>query len=172
MQTDLGNHTTAHDGTHDGTGGLLGPAELAAWRGLLRAHAHLVRELDRELQERHGLPLHEYEVLLVLHEAEGHRLRMSELAEAVLLSQSGLTRLVDRLARQGLVDRVRCEHDGRGLYASLTADGIARLRGARPTHLDGVRRLFLDRLTDPDLAALAAIWRRLERGRTEKPDLA
>lgn len=168
MQTDLGNSTTARHGT----GGLLGPVELAAWRGLLRVHAHLVRELDRELQERHGLPLQEYEVLLVLHEAEGHRLRMSEVAEAVLLSQSGLTRLVDRLGRDGLVERVRCEHDGRGLYAELTADGIARLREARPTHLDGVRRRFLDRLTDLDLASLAAIWRRIEPDHTQQSDLA
>jgi DNA-binding MarR family transcriptional regulator len=147
-------------------GAPLAPAELAAWRGFLHAHALLVRALDQELQERHGLPLHEYEVLLVLHEADGHRLRMSELADAVLLSQSGLTRLVDRLGREGLVERVRCEHDGRGLFAALTEAGVARLREARPTHLAGVRRLFLDRLEAEDLRALAHAWERVVPART------
>ena len=93
-------------------------SELAAWRGFLRVHAALVHELDRELEETHGLPLTHYEVLLYLESAPGHRLRMAELASSVLLSQSGVTRLVDRLERDGLVAREPCPDDRRGLLAS------------------------------------------------------
>src|SRR5881392_118267 len=87
--------------------------ELDAWRGFLRAHATLVRELDEELTERHGLPLSSYDVLVVLSEAPDGQLRMSNLADAVLLSRSGLSRLVSRLAAQGLIERVECEDDAR-----------------------------------------------------------
>lgn len=132
--------------------------ELAAWRGLLRAHAHLVRELDHELEVEHGLPLRAYEVLLYLRDAPESRLRMSELAASVLLSQSGLTRLVDRLEREGLVRRVRCEEDRRGQWAMLTDAGRDAFDAARATHLAGVRALFLERLDDGDLAALARCW--------------
>jgi len=96
--------------------------EAEAWRGFLRAHSTLVDELDRELTVTHGLPLHEFEVLLLLHGAPEGRLRMSELADRALLSQSGLTRLVDRLERAGCVERVRCAADRRGLYAVITPD--------------------------------------------------
>src|SRR4029453_15220307 len=92
------------------------PAELAAWRGFLRVHSRLVRDLDAELRASHGLSLHEYEVLLHLPAPPHGRPRMSDLASAVLLSQSGLTRLVDRLVRAGSVERTRCEEDRRGHY--------------------------------------------------------
>ena len=110
----------------------LTPVELAAWRGLLRSHAALVRDLDAELHARHDLSLHEYEVLLTLADAPDGRMRMSELATAVVLSQSGLTRLVDRLVRDGSVARVRCEGDRRGL--ERRAHGVRQTplsRGAR-----------------------------------------
>ena len=122
-------------------------------------HASLVHELDRELVEAHGLPLHEFEVLLLLDGAPDGRLRMSELADRALLSQSGLTRLVDRLERAGLVERVRCAADRRGLFASLTEDG--RLAETSPTHFDGVRRLFLGRLGPDQVEALASAWESL-----------
>ena len=136
----------------------LSPLELAAWRGLLRVHAHLVGELDAELRAEHRLPLTSYEVLLTLANAEGGELRMSEIADSVLLSRSGLTRLIDRLERQGLVERRRCPEDARGWYAQLTEAGREKLVAARPAHREGVRRHFLDRLTDEDLDALALIW--------------
>ena len=139
----------------------LAPLELAAWRGFLRAHARIVHDLDRELQAAHALPLHEYEVLLVLLDAPSHRLRMTELADAVLLSQSGLTRLVDRLERAGLVLRQRCESDRRGLFAQLTEAGAARLEDARVTHLEGVRARVLSRFSDTELAQLGGYWERL-----------
>ena len=144
----------------------LAPTELAAWRGLLRAHGALVQDLDAELRTAHDLSLHEYEVLLVLGAAPGQRMRMSDLAAAVLLSQSGLTRLVDRLVDAGSVERTRCEDDRRGLNAELTWAGHARLEQARPTHLAGVRSRFLDRFDEAELGALAGFWERVLPGAT------
>src|SRR5829696_5586240 len=121
----------------------LAPAELGAWRGLLRVHSALVKALDAELLATHGLPLTSYEVLINLQAAPGRRRRMAELADGVLLSRSGMTRLVDRLEREGLLERDACTDDGRGTYAVLTEKGEACLARARPTHLDGVRDRFL-----------------------------
>lgn len=147
-------------------------AELAAWAGLLETHQRLARELDAELEQAHGLSLGDYDVLIQLADApEGH-LRMTELAEAVLITRSGLTRLVDRLERRGLVERVRCPSDGRGLWAALTDAGRARLREARSTHLAGVRRRFLEPLAGEDIEQLAAIWSRLGATRAPGPACA
>jgi DNA-binding MarR family transcriptional regulator len=139
----------------------LSSLEIAAWAGMLRAHAALVRELDRELEAETGLPLTQYEVLLHLAAAPEQRLRMSELARTVLLSQSGITRLVDRLAHQGLVVREPCAADRRVLYARITPEGCRRLAEARPTHLAGVRARFLDHFDDDELRGLAAAWDKL-----------
>ena len=139
----------------------LSPLELGAWAGLLRAHAGLVHELDRQLEAAHGLPLTQYEVLLHLEGAPEHRLRMSELARSVLLSQSGVTRLVDRLQQRGLVVREPCPEDRRVLYARLSADGARALAAARPTHLAGVRDLFLRHFDEAELKTLADTWERL-----------
>ena len=135
----------------------LGAQELAAWRGFLRVQSSLFRELDAELTATHDLPLRSYEVLLLLEDAPQRRLRMSDLSRSVLLSPSGVTRLVDRLQREGLVDRERCPEDGRGYFAVLSDAGERRLQEARATHLAGVRRLFLDRLGADDLRRLAAL---------------
>jgi DNA-binding MarR family transcriptional regulator len=143
----------------------LSPLELGAWRGFLRAHAALVRELDRELEAAHGLPLTQYEVLLYLNDAPDRQLRMSELASSVLLSQSGVTRLVDRLERDGLVVREPCPSDGRGLLARITDEGRRRLAEARATHLSGVRARFLAQFDDHELRALADAWERLPPNR-------
>jgi DNA-binding MarR family transcriptional regulator len=139
----------------------LSPLELAAWRGLLQTHSELIARLDAELVREHGLALTSYEVLISLADADSNRLRMGELAERLLLSRSGLTRLVDRLERQGLVRRERCEDDGRGYFAVLTGQGTRRLRAARPAHLAGVRRHFLSQLEPGELETLGEIWRRL-----------
>src|SRR3954468_19270092 len=120
--------------------------ELDAWRGFLRTHATLVRELDEELTERHGLPLSSYDVLVQLDEAPGGRLRMSHLADAVLLSRSGLSRLVTRLEGQGLLERDECKNDARGSFAVIPEKGRERLDEARLTHRAGVRSRFFDRL--------------------------
>jgi len=135
--------------------------ELRAWRGLLRTHAMLVKRLDAELEAAHGLPLTSYEVLLNLWHAEEAKMRMCDVAESVLLSRSGLTRLVDRLERDGFVERVSCAADARGAYAKLTDAGRAKLEEARGTHLAGVREHFLSNLAPQHLDALAEAWDRL-----------
>jgi DNA-binding MarR family transcriptional regulator len=142
----------------------LSPDELAAWRGLLRVHAGIVRDLDRDLRDEHGLPLTAYEVLLHLEAAPDGRLRMSELASSVLLSQSGVTRLVDRLARGGLVERERCDDDRRGLFARITPAGAMKLAKARPTHLAGIRRYFLQHFSGEELRDLGGVWERVLPG--------
>ena len=140
---------------------LLDEEELAAWRGMLRAHAELVRELDSELARDHDMPLSSYEVLLYLNDSDEGRMRMSELADSVLLSRSGLTRLVDRLERQGLLKRERCESDARGLFAEITPEGRKVFAAARKTHLDGVRRVFLSRFSRDELRTLGGLWQKL-----------
>jgi DNA-binding MarR family transcriptional regulator len=135
--------------------------ELAAWRGFLRAHAQMIRALDADLESEHGLPLSSYEVLLFLESAPGRRMRMSELASRVLLSRSGVTRLVDRLVREGLIERASCPSDARGSFAVLTDRGLARLHEARPTHLAGVRRRFLDRFDEDERELLGRLWDRV-----------
>ena len=144
-------------------GSALSAKELAAWRGLLVTHSRLVAALDEELEREHGLPLGSYEVLLQLADAEDHSLRMGELADHLLLSRSGLTRLVDRLATRGLVERHSCPSDRRGTYARLTPAGLELFRSARPTHLRGVRERFLEPLSAGDQERLAAIWDKIER---------
>ena len=139
----------------------LSPAEIAAWKGLLRVHRDQVSALDAQLTRDHGLPLASYEVLMVLADSEGGRARMSEVADQLLVSRSGLTRLVDRLVREGWVERTPCEDDARGVFAAITRSGRAKLNVARPAHLDGVRDGFLTKLGDRDLEALARAWKRL-----------
>ena len=136
---------------------------LGAWRAFLRAHARVVRELERELQAEQGLALTDYDVLVQLAGADGRRLRMSELADRLLLSRSGVTRLVDRLVSAGLVERLVCDDDRRGQWASLTDAGLQRLRGASPTHLRGVARHFLDRLSPDELAGIERALGRVVR---------
>ena len=143
------------------SGAPLTERELAAWRGMLRTHRDVVARLDAELERQHGLPLTSYEVLMILADAPDRRLRMGELADALLLSRSGLTRLVDRLERQDMVKRERCEDDARGYFAVITDAGLERLKTTRPAHLAGVRRHFLERLTERDLDALARAWQRV-----------
>ena len=138
--------------------------ELAAWRGFLRVQSSLFHQLDAELSTTHDLPLRSYEVLLLLEGAPRRRLRMADLSRSVLLSASGVTRLVDRLEREGLVSRERCPEDGRGYFAVLTDEGEHRMQAARATHLAGVRRLFLDQLDGDDLQRLAAYWELLVPG--------
>jgi DNA-binding MarR family transcriptional regulator len=138
----------------------LADVELAAWRGMLRVHAGLVRALDAELEAAHDLPLTSYDVLIFLRAAPGKRLRMAELADSVLLSRSGVTRLVDRLEREGLLVRDTCTSDGRGCFAVLTERGEQVLARARPTHLEGVRRRFLDHFSEAELRLLAGYWGR------------
>ncbi|MEZ5077687.1 MAG: MarR family transcriptional regulator [Solirubrobacterales bacterium] len=139
----------------------LSPRELAAWRGLLAVHARVTRDLDTQMRAEHGISVSAYEVLLFLAEAPGNRLRMAEIADRVLLSRSGLTRLVDRLVELGYVTRCVADEDRRGSFAELTEAGRRQFEAARRSHLAGVRAEFLDRLSAADQEALGAIWGKL-----------
>jgi DNA-binding MarR family transcriptional regulator len=138
--------------------------ELGAWRGMLRVHTALVRVLDAELSAAHDLPLSSYDVLTTLESAPGRKRRMAELADSVLLSRSGMTRLVDRLEREGLIERDTCTDDGRGTFARLTDKGAEVLENARPTHLDGVRERFLRHFSGEELVTMARMWERILPG--------
>jgi DNA-binding MarR family transcriptional regulator len=137
------------------------PAELAAWRGLLRVHASVLKALDAEMEAAHGLPLTSYEVLIQLADAPDHRMRMCDLADSVLLSRSGMSRLVDRLERDGLLVRCACAHDARGAFACITEAGRQLLEQARPTHVAGIRRRFLTQFEEDELHLLGSFWDRL-----------
>src|SRR2546421_3989890 len=136
-------------------------SELHAWRSFLTAHARVMRSLEAELLAEQRLSLVSYDVLVHLAEAPGRRLRMAELADRVLLSRSGVTRLVDRLERVGLVARQRVDGDGRGVIAELTPSGLETLRAAAKTHLAGVVRHFVTRFDERDLARLGDLCARL-----------
>jgi len=129
--------------------------EEAAWRALGRAVHVIPRALDADLLESAGLNVTEYSVLMNLSEAPGRSLRMSDLANYVSISVSGLTRVVERLTRQGLVERIRAASDGRGQVAVLTPAGLDRLQQAWPVHLASVRRHVMDHLDGIDLTAFA-----------------
>jgi DNA-binding MarR family transcriptional regulator len=139
----------------------LSDREAAAWVGFLRSHAAVVRELDATLTESHGLPLSSFEVLLRLSREPDGSQRMSDLAESVWLSRSGVTRLIDRLEREGLVERRACPSDARGSLAVITEAGRGRLEEAGCTHVADVRDRFLSRFDASEQEQLAAFWSRL-----------
>ncbi|HZC05834.1 MAG TPA: MarR family transcriptional regulator [Ktedonobacterales bacterium] len=139
----------------------LTPSQATAWLGLLATHTAITRQLDAMLRASHQMGLSAYEVLLRLARAPLCRLRMSELAAAAPLTLSGISRMVDRLERDGLVKREASAEDGRVACATLTNDGIARLQAAHQTYLNGVRRLFLDHFSEQELETLNLCWRRL-----------
>jgi DNA-binding MarR family transcriptional regulator len=135
---------------------------IGVWRTFLRAHAATMRELERELLTEVGMPIGWYDVLLQLAEAPERRLRMADLADRVLLSRSGLTRLIDRLQAEGLVRREPSPDDARGTYTVLTHEGMAQLRAAAPVHLAGIREHWLRHFSDDELRQLGALLDRLE----------
>ncbi|MFC4058287.1 MarR family winged helix-turn-helix transcriptional regulator [Planomonospora corallina] len=139
----------------------IGSEELEVWRMLQRAQVRITRLLETDLIVEHDLALPSYDVLARLAESPGRRLRMNDLAERVLLSRSGLTRLIDRLQRDGLVEREACASDARGLFAVLTEAGARRLAEATPTYLRGIRSRFLDVLDPEELRQCAAMLHKL-----------
>lgn len=134
----------------------LNETELRAWQALLHAHHDVTERLDADLRNQHGLTFSEYDVLLRLARAPGRALRMSELAERVLLSPSGLTRLVDRLVHDGLVTRDTFQEDARVTMARLTNRGRERLRRAARTHLQGIREHYTGQLSETQLRNVAS----------------
>ena len=127
----------------------LEPAQQEVWRAFLLGTTRLFEQLERDLREAHGLSLPEYEILVRLSESPGRRLRMAGLASSVSHSRSRVTHTVSRLEAAGLVARMACPTDGRGVIASLTGPGYELLVEAAPTHVMGVRRYLVD-LVDPD----------------------
>lgn len=127
---------------------------LAPWRAFLLAHARIVRRLDEELRAEHDLTIGEYDALVTIAQAPDRRIRMRQLADEVILSKSGVTRLIDRLVDDGLVERSACLADARGAEAVLTERGLDRLRAASRTHLRGVQEHFLSALDDRELEAV------------------
>jgi DNA-binding MarR family transcriptional regulator len=134
-----------------------------AWRTLINVHGRLLSQLDAELQGAHELSLPDYEVLVHLSEAPDASLRMAELAERLLLSPSGLTRRLDGLVREGLVERRACPSDRRGTLAVLTSAGLERLKEAAPTHVAGVRRYVIEPLTRDQLIQLTRSLDRIDQ---------
>jgi DNA-binding MarR family transcriptional regulator len=131
--------------------------EMKAWRAFIGAQSRLLPTLDQELAREMGMSLSQYEVLLRLNDAEHGAIRMSELATEVVLSPSGITRVVDQLERRGFVERKVCESDRRGFLAVLTKDGKAQLRRASVVHMRGVKEHFTDKMTRAQLAQLALL---------------
>lgn len=136
-------------------------AALEVWRSYLQSHATILRELDAELVAEHGLTSRDYEVLLYLAQAPEHKLPMSALAERTMLTRSGITRLIDGLVANGLIERVACSRDARISYASLTQVGYTKLRQAGCTHVAGIRRLFLAHFTPEEISQLSTLLSRL-----------
>jgi DNA-binding MarR family transcriptional regulator len=146
---------------------LLSREERVLWRRFVETHAAIVRRLDEDLRAQSGLTLSSFEVLYELVRAPENRLRMAELADRLLFTRSGVTRLVDRLERDGFVERNDCAHDGRGVYAILTEKGFDTFEAAAPPHADGIRRLFFDRLDGWD-GVLRRLLHRLAPERSAK----
>jgi len=137
------------------------PKQLEAWVSFLRAHAAITRQLNADLLAAHGLTLNDYEVLLVLSHSDGGMMRRVDLAETLLLTASGITRLLEGLERSGYVCKETCASDARVSYAKLTDEGRQKLSDASVTHLRGIDELFLGRYSGSELATLAELLSRL-----------
>jgi DNA-binding MarR family transcriptional regulator len=142
---------------------------LQPWLAFLRAHAAVSRTLEAELEAEQSMSLADYEALMQLAHADGRRLRMSELADRMILTRSGISRLVDRLEAGGYVERVACSTDARGAYAVLTEAGYARLQAASPTHLRGIDEHFLSAIPPADRETFTRVLTGILDG-LERPD--
>lgn len=142
--------------------------QLRAWQTFLTTHALVIEQIERELAEADELPLSSYDVLLALVEAPNRRLRMHELAEAIVLSRSGLTRLVDRLEQDGLLKRDRSGSDRRATYAVLTLKGFRAFRRAWPVYAQGIRQHFVQALSEEELSELTRVLERVKKA-VQKP---
>ena len=137
------------------------PQRLESWVAFLQSHSAITRELSAQLQHEHGLTLSDYEVLLRLKNTEGGMMRRVDLAEQVLLTASGITRLLEGLERAGFVRKETCASDARVSYAKITDEGLGKFKAASTTHLRGIDELFLSRYSGSELATLAELLGRL-----------
>ncbi|CAM3943986.1 MarR family transcriptional regulator [Nocardia ninae] len=141
----------------------LTPAQQRAWRAYMDGHQRLMTALNRQLQRDSDLSVAEYRILVLLSEAPGRALRMSELADGVLSSRSRLTHQIRRLEGERMVRRNTCLEDGRGVLAELTDEGMRRLEAAAPGHVEAVRRDFVDLLTPHQLEVIAEVFARIDQ---------
>ena len=147
----------------------LSASEQRQWRALIRGSAYLFDQLERELRTEHGITLDEYEVLVQLSEGPAEGLRMSVLADHALMPKSRLTYTVDRMERAGLIERLPCREDRRGLRAVLTAAGWTLIKTAAPTHVEGVRRWLLDVLDPREFEAIGSGFERVRAALEDQP---
>lgn len=140
-----------------------GQARLALWQAYLRTHAAIIRRLEAALQAELNLPLLWYDALQQMEGAAYEALRLQDLATAIHMSQSGLTRLLDRMVEEGLVERRPCSQDRRGLYAAITSAGKARLAAARPVYLRVLDEHFLQYLTCEEVRALKKVFDHIDQ---------
>jgi DNA-binding MarR family transcriptional regulator len=145
------------------------PAEFAAWRGMLRVHSSVMRELDRRLLRAHGIGIDAYAALITMVGAPRSRMTIGELGERRNLSPSGISRAVDKLEKAGLVERTTNPADERSRLVGLTAHGVRRLREAQVTHHATVRELILDHLDERDIETLGEIWEKAMPGSVSSP---
>ena len=138
------------------------------WVRFLRAHAALTRELSSRLEALHELTLSDFDVLVQLYFAEGRRMRRIDLARSVLLTASGITRLLDGLESSGLVAKDRCDSDARVTYAVLTAAGVKKIEDARESHLADIEELFGAQFSQQELEQLAELLGRLPLAQTSE----
>jgi DNA-binding MarR family transcriptional regulator len=134
---------------------------LEAWVAFLRAHASLTRQLSGRLETAHGLTLNDYDVLVQLACAPDRQLRRVDLSRSVLLSPSGITRLLDGLEREGWVEKGQCPSDARVTYAVLTDSGLAKFKAVRKTHLVDIEAVFGSRFSPEELATVSSLLGRL-----------
>jgi DNA-binding MarR family transcriptional regulator len=127
----------------------------------LRAHAAVTRQLSARLEAAHGLTLNDYDVLVQLYFAEGYRLRRVDLARSVLLTASGITRLLDGLERAGWVEKAHCDSDARVTYAVLTKKGLAKFEAAQALHRGDIEEVFGSRFSDAERETLGELLGRL-----------
>ncbi len=149
----------------------LDPSEQHAWRSYLDGHQRLMAELNHQLQHDSALTLTEYRILVLLSEAPGAALRMSDLAAALVSSRSRLTHQIRRMEQTRLVRRTACEDDGRGVFAHLTQDGARCLRAAAPGHVAAVRRAFVDLLSPGQLETIGAVFDRVSAELSRRHEL-
>ena len=147
----------------------LAPTILSAWRHFLTAHATVVSEIDARLRDAGQIPLNWSDVLIELYEAPTQRLRMSEVADRVLLTRSGLTRLVDKLEQEGYLRRELDPKDRRSFYAVITPQGIAAMRGAWPIYRESINTLFAAHLGEEEAAMLVRIFAKIAGGKQKDP---
>lgn len=143
--------------------------QLSVWRAFVNAHAAVIERIEKDLSEQRKIPLTTYDVLVALYQSPDKKLRMTDLAKKVVITRSGLTRVIERLEREGFVTRERTEEDRRGAFAILTREGKKAFLATWPTYADGISNYFLSVLDEEERKiigkGLAKVYRALQEER-------